>query len=140
LLGLGHSLDIGLSQVNSANLPKLGISVRDAFDPCVNLRAGSTILGADYGAAANQFGSGQYALRRALGAYNSGSLYAGQGYVNAILAAAGLRPEIDYPALAAKKPARTAAKRKGRVAAAGPRPEYTLQHTAGSPVVVIVGS
>jgi type IV secretion system protein VirB1 len=142
LLGLGHSLDLGLSQVNSANLPKLGISVRDAFDPCVNLRAGSTILGADYSAAASQFGSGQYALRRALGAYNSGSLYAGQRYVNEILAAAGLGPETDYPALALKKPphARTAAKRKGHAASTGPVLGYTLQHSAGSPVVVIVGS
>ena len=74
----------------------LGLTVRAAFDPCTNLQAGATILGADYRNAAQHFGTGQYALRRAIGAYNSGSLYAGQDYVNEILAAAGLAPETGY--------------------------------------------
>jgi type IV secretion system protein VirB1 len=141
LIALGHSLDLGLSQVNSANLPKLGISVRDAFNPCTNLSAGSAILGADYSAAASRFGAGQYALRRALGAYNTGSLYAGQDYVNEILAAAGLSPENDgvvaTKAPAAKAPA---ARAKHRSAPSGPSPGYTVQRTAGSPVTVFVGS
>jgi type IV secretion system protein VirB1 len=147
LLRRGDNLDLGLSQINSANLARLGISVNEIFNPCVNLRAGSTILGEDYNSAASHFGSGQFALRRALGAYNSGSLYAGQGYVNSILAAAGLASEQDYPvtaAAAAPEPAtpKAAGGKHAKHAAAStePEPAYTLQHTSGSPVTVIVGS
>ena len=139
LLAMGHNLDLWLAQVNSANLPKLGISVAQAFDPCTNLRAGATILAEDYANAASHFGPGQFALRRALGAYNSGSLYAGQTYVNEILQAAGLAPETNYPpaqSSAATPPGKT----KHRVAAAAPETLYTVQHTAGSPVTVYVGS
>lgn len=96
LLRLHHSVDLGISQINDANLPKLGLSVRDAFDPCSNVRAGATILASDYRAAAAQFGPGQLALRRALGAYNTGSLYAGYGYVAKILAAAGIDGGDDF--------------------------------------------
>jgi len=145
LLRRGDNLDLGLSQINSANLARLGISVNEIFNPCVNLRAGSQILGEDYSSASSHFGSGQFALRRALGAYNSGSLYAGQGYVNAILAAAGLGPEQDYPVTAAAAPEPPTAKAPGKhrphaAASSGPEPAYTLQHTSGSPVTVIVGS
>ena len=94
LLGLRHSIDLGLSQINSANLQPLGLSVNEAFNPCTNLAAGSTILASDYRAATSEFGPGQYALRRAIGAYNSGSLYAGYGYIHEILVAAG----VDAPA------------------------------------------
>jgi len=96
LLTLRHSIDLGISQINDLNLPRLGLSVRDAFDPCINLRGGATILFSDYRAAALEFGQGQYALRRAIGAYNSGSLYAGYGYVAKILAAAGLGADNDF--------------------------------------------
>src|SRR5271155_448816 len=40
----GYTVDMGLMQVNSANLPKLGYSVEDMFDTCKNLSAGSTVL------------------------------------------------------------------------------------------------
>jgi type IV secretion system protein VirB1 len=91
-----HSVDLGLSQINSANLPKLGLSVADVFDPCTNLRAGAQILSTDYRQAIEHFGPGQYALRRAIGAYNSGNLYAGYAYVTQILAAAGIAAEQDF--------------------------------------------
>jgi type IV secretion system protein VirB1 len=96
LLGLGHSIDLGISQINSVNLPKLGLSVREAFDPCSNVHGGATILASDYRAAASQFGQGQYALRRAIGAYNSGSLFAGYGYIAKILAAVGISAGDDF--------------------------------------------
>jgi type IV secretion system protein VirB1 len=95
LLDAGHSVDLGLAQVNASNLPRLGINVRDAFDPCTNLRGAATILETDYEAAANRFSPGPYALRRAIGAYNSGSIYAGDDYVDRILIAAGLPPQGD---------------------------------------------
>ena len=96
LLALHHSVDLGLAQINSANLPRLGISIREAFDPCANLRGGATILSADYASATGQFGAGQYALRRAIGAYNTGSLYAGSAYIAQILEAAGLGADEDF--------------------------------------------
>lgn len=96
LLTLRHSIDLGISQINDANLPKLGFSLREAFDPCINVRGGATILTSDYRAAAAEFGQGQYALRRAIGAYNSGSLYAGYGYIAKILAAAGIAAEDEF--------------------------------------------
>src|SRR5487761_141797 len=68
----GYRVDLGLMQVNSANLPALGLSVGQVLDPCTNVGAGGTILTADYAAAAQRWGEGQEALRRALVAYNSG--------------------------------------------------------------------
>ena len=97
LLALHHSVDLGISQINAFNLPRLGLSVRDAFDPCMNLRGGATILASDYRAAALQFGAGQFALRRAIGAYNSGSLYAGSTYIRRILEAAGIEADEGFP-------------------------------------------
>lgn len=96
LIALNHSVDLGLAQINNANLPRLGMSLREAFDACTNLRGGATILGSDYRQAAVQFGPGQFALRRAIGAYNTGSLFAGATYVARILAAAGLSAENDF--------------------------------------------
>jgi type IV secretion system protein VirB1 len=88
--GRGHSVDLGLAQINSANLPSLGLSVRAMFDPCTNVRAGATILSAAYRQAQAHFGPGQFALRRAIGAYNTGSLTHGDHYIAAVVAAAGV--------------------------------------------------
>ncbi len=44
LIGQGHSVDIGLAQVNSRNLPVLGLDPTAALDPCENLRAAQKIL------------------------------------------------------------------------------------------------
>ena len=132
LVDLGHSVDIGLSQVNSANLPGLGLTVADAFGPCTNLHAGATILGGDYASAVRQFGPGQYALRRALGAYNTGSLYAGQDYINEILVAAGMPPEGGPSAPPATSQAQTDTQ--------AAHPDYTTRHVPGSPVEIIQGN
>jgi type IV secretion system protein VirB1 len=44
LLAQGHSLDLGIMQVNSANLPWVGLTVATAFDPGQLIRAGTVIL------------------------------------------------------------------------------------------------
>jgi len=93
LIDAGHSVDLGLAQVNSANLPRLGMEIRDAFDPCSNLHGAATILENAYDAAATRFSPGPFALRRAIGAYNSGSIFGGDAYVDKILVAAGLPPQ-----------------------------------------------
>ena len=138
LIGLGHSVDIGLSQINSANLPSLGIGVAAAFDPCTNLRAGAGILGGDYASASRRFGPGQFALRRALAAYNSGSFFASGGYINLILAAAGMPPETDAPGPAGSGAVAQAAE-TSPVVVVGAR-ALPVRRSADSPVEVILGN
>ena len=84
-----HSVDLGLMQVNSANLAGLGLSITDAFDTCRNIEAGSRILAAGYVAPSNG-GDTQPALIQALSRYNTGNPERGvaNGYVGRIQAAA----------------------------------------------------
>lgn len=79
----GFSVDLGLMQVNSRNLPALGYTVEQVLDPCTNVAAGGRILTANYADAARRMGEGQPALQAALSAYNTGSFSAGfrNGYV-----------------------------------------------------------
>lgn len=86
LIASGHTVSLGLSQVNDRNLPALGLTVRDVFDSCKNLSAGGKIFTDDYVRAVQQFGPGQRALRAALSAYNSGDWVRGErdGYVNLV--------------------------------------------------------
>jgi type IV secretion system protein VirB1 len=135
LLALGHSVDIGLSQINSRNLPRLGLRVEEAFDSCTNLRAGATILSEDYASASARFGAGQVALRRALGAYNTGSLFAGREYVNRILVAAGFPAEFGNampPTGVRRNPIVSSG-----IAVYGSRPTYSTRGAPGSAVEVI---
>jgi len=80
LLGSGHDLDLGLMQINVRNVRRLRLTLRDAFDPCANLAAGSRILDQDYARAVRRFGPGQRALFHALSAYNAGTYWSGTGY------------------------------------------------------------
>ena len=93
LVGNGYSIDMGLTQVNSANLGKLRTNIGAMFEPCANLAAGANILAREYAGAAQRMGSGQDALRAALSAYNTGNHRAGfaNGYVARVTAAA--RPD-----------------------------------------------
>ncbi|MBD6956545.1 lytic transglycosylase domain-containing protein [Vibrio parahaemolyticus] len=40
----GHSVDLGLMQINSKNLAPFGVSIADMFTPCKNIHVGSSIL------------------------------------------------------------------------------------------------
>lgn len=95
LIDAGHLVDAGIAQVDSMNFVRLGVNVQTVFDPCTNLRAGSAILLSDYRVARQHYGSGQTALRHAIGMYNTGRLDGGASYVNHVLAAAGVRDEYD---------------------------------------------
>lgn len=83
VIAAGYSVDLGLMQVNSRNLPQLGVTLEQMFDPCTNLRAGAAILAANYAEAARRQGPGQPALLAALSAYNTGDFARGfrNGYV-----------------------------------------------------------
>lgn len=89
LIAQGRSVDLGLGQINSANLRWLGLSVEAAFDPCRNLSAAATVLGDGYRRARG--GSDpQGALRIAFSYYNTGHPERGfrNGYVAKVMAAA----------------------------------------------------
>lgn len=97
LIGAGHSVDLGVAQIDDANLARLGLNVGTAFDACINLAAGAQILAENYSLAARYFGAGQVALRHAIGMYNTGRLDAGGAYVRRVLIAAGIRPGRLHP-------------------------------------------
>jgi type IV secretion system protein VirB1 len=83
LISQGANLDLGLAQINSANLARLGMTVGDAFDPCRNLAAAGTVLEAGYRSARRLQPDAQRALRTALSLYNTGDVVRGfkNGYV-----------------------------------------------------------
>jgi type IV secretion system protein VirB1 len=85
---LGYSVDLGMTEINSRNLPALHRTIDQVLGTsadvvCANLAGGAQILTADYSAAVARFGPGQIALQMALSAYNTGTFDAGfhNGYV-----------------------------------------------------------
>jgi len=85
----GYSVDLGLMQVNSRNLPSLGYRVEDMFEPCKNIAAGARVLTAFYVSARPKYPDEQSALRAALSAYNTGNFE--RGFTNGYLAKFGIR-------------------------------------------------
>lgn len=83
----GYTVDMGLMQVNSSNLKRLGYTVADMFEPCKNLAAGAKVLTDFYVSATDHYTEPQAALRAALSAYNTGSFRRGfaNGYVSRYL-------------------------------------------------------
>lgn len=79
----GMSVDIGLMQINSRELPGLGLTLDDALDSCKNIWGGATLLQQKYLAALETHSPGQDALSAALSAYNTGNFARGftNGYV-----------------------------------------------------------
>lgn len=85
LVAQGHNLDLGLAQVNSSNLPGLGRSVADAFNPCVDLQMGERILVGGWNTALAHYGSGApiFALMDATASeYNSNTLTHSVAYMH----------------------------------------------------------
>jgi type IV secretion system protein VirB1 len=84
---LGHTVDLGYMQINTANLKWLGYTVEDMFDPCMNLRAGAAVLSVAYARALPKHKNEQAALQEALSVYNTGNRRWGfsNGYVSRYL-------------------------------------------------------
>lgn len=102
LIRQGHSVDLGLGQINSRNLGWLGLSAAEAFDPCRNLAAAAKVLEQGFVGAARS-APPQQALRMAFSAYNTGDYARGfrNGYVAKVEAAAArLAPDIHGPSTA----------------------------------------
>lgn len=91
LIANGYSIDLGLMQINSVNLNKLGMTVEDAFTPCKNVHGGGTILAGNYKDASRKIAGEQAALHAAISAYNTGNYQSGfsNGYVQRVLNNAG---------------------------------------------------
>ncbi|WP_224981986.1 lytic transglycosylase domain-containing protein [Geomonas agri] len=97
LLRQGHNIDIGLMQVNSCHIRPMRLTLADLFDPCQNIRIGTTIL-AEFYAQHKSYDATQ-SLFRALSAYNTGQAWKGTGYINRILQAAGAGYRVSAPAV-----------------------------------------
>ncbi len=97
LLEAGHSVDLGLMQINSANFAKLGLTPAQALDPCRSIAAAASILTDDY-AGGDTHEMQQNALRDAISRYNTGDAKSGfeNGYVHRVeLAARQIVPSLD---------------------------------------------
>ncbi len=96
LIRSGHSVDIGLAQINNKNLPALKLKIEDVLDPCTNLRAAQSVMIVAW----EQSG---HDLRGALAAYNTGKTATSVGthYSAQVFAKAGVKvPAIPGGALA----------------------------------------
>lgn len=100
LIAQGHLVGIGLTQVSSQHLPRLGVSLEQLLDPCTNLAVGGQILQVLYNQALREFRDEQTALRAAISAFNTGNFDSGikNGYVARVIANArsGV-PELRAP-------------------------------------------
>lgn len=95
LIAQGHTVSLGLAQINDRNLARLGVPIESIFEPCANMSAGDKILSAFYAKAVKSYGPGSRALRAALSGYNSGDFVRGEqdGYVDLVFKQAG-RPLV----------------------------------------------
>ncbi|MGP6191601.1 MAG: lytic transglycosylase domain-containing protein [Vulcanimicrobiaceae bacterium] len=96
-VGRGHSVDVGIAQVNSGNFRTYGVTAAQMLRPCDNLRVGSAILTAAYRSASERFNDQRDALWHAIMAYNTGSLYEGEPYVRSVVD--GTRSSTSIPSV-----------------------------------------
>lgn len=89
----GLTVSLGLLQVNSEELRRLGIPIAAAIEPCTNLKLGALLLSYHYRAAGKAGGVARMPLAEALSRYNSGhpTLGVQSGYVGKVFGAAALR-------------------------------------------------
>lgn len=91
-----HSVDLGLMQVNSANLPGLGMTIADAFDACKNIGGAARVLTAAYRPPAIGQDT-QPALLQAISRYNTG--HPARGFANGYVAKVQASAEQVVPAI-----------------------------------------
>jgi len=88
LIARGYNIDLGLGQINSANLRWLGLSIDDVFDPCRNLAAAARVLASNFLSVARSTPSKEMAIATAMSMYNTGSRSRGfgNGYIGRVYA------------------------------------------------------
>ncbi|MBB5359132.1 type IV secretion system protein VirB1 [Rhodanobacter sp. ANJX3] len=90
----GYNYSLGVSQVNRSNLTKYGLDTyAKAFNPCLNLSAGSRILNECYYSSGGDWG-------KAFSCYYSGDFVTGfrQGYVQKVFASMSQNAQADSSA------------------------------------------
>ena len=75
LIKEGKGFSVGVSQVHISNIKQLGLTWKQAFDPCINVSHGENILQNFYGAALRAGYVGNEAVFMSLRGYNSGSIF-----------------------------------------------------------------
>lgn len=82
-----YNFDVGLGQINVANIRKYKLKPEQLFNSCLNLKISGAILTANYLASRKTTADPQLALRQALSVYNTGNQYSGfnNGYIDRIL-------------------------------------------------------
>lgn len=85
-IGMGKTVDLGYAQINNRTAERLGLTVEQVLEPCVNLRVMERVLAENYTSAVARFGHGQTALQAALSMYNTGHFSKGvaNGYVGRV--------------------------------------------------------
>lgn len=98
-IAAGYSVDLGLGQINSRNMRRLGLTWDTVFDPCTNVAALGRVITQNYNAAIPGRDP-QSALRVALSLYNTGSSSRGfrNGYVAKVVGNAGLADPVTAQA------------------------------------------
>jgi type IV secretion system protein VirB1 len=132
LIANGHTVSLGIAQVNDRSLAKLNVALRDVFDPCTNVRIGGQILTDFYKRAVEKFGPGKTALNAALSAYNSGDWMRGakDGYVNRVYGQLGKPLAINTQRVVPRVPTAgrpTLVAATAPVRAAEPTREFTMK-------------
>jgi len=89
LVDRGHSVDLGIAQINSGNMAHYRIGVASLFNPCVNVNVGARILRDAWRSAIGRYGSAPEVRPRVVFAaaqgYNSGSLFGAPRYASAVV-------------------------------------------------------
>ncbi|WP_235522846.1 lytic transglycosylase domain-containing protein [Novosphingobium sp. Leaf2] len=126
LIARGYNIDLGLGQINSANLRWLGLSVDDAFDPCRNLAAAARVLASNYLNVVRSSPSTEVAIATAMSMYNTGSRSRGfgNGYVGRVYASSN----VVVPAIRRRAMPEPAA----LPAPVSPEPKFTQRHRASA--------
>lgn len=83
----GYNIDMGLGQINSSNLAKLGLSVSQVFQPCTNINALQRVFVGCFNGTKKFTNDGQLQVRMAFSCYNTGNYSSGfqNGYVGKIV-------------------------------------------------------
>ncbi|PZU06505.1 lytic transglycosylase domain-containing protein [Sphingomonas sp.] len=98
-LAVGYTVDVGLAQINSVNFARLGVTIEQVFEPCMNLRLASRVLQQGYGMASRYY-TGLDAISATYSLYNTGTLTKGlrNGYVGRVWTAASNLGSVPVPA------------------------------------------
>ncbi|AYJ84664.1 type VI secretion protein (plasmid) [Sphingomonas paeninsulae] len=94
----GYTVDVGLAQINSANLSGSGVTIEQAFEPCTNLALAGAMIRQGYARASRHY-TGLDAISATYSLYNTGTLTRGfrNGYVDRVWSVASRMGSIQSP-------------------------------------------